>query len=195
MLNHSTGKSTLINSLLNCPGLAYAVRIATISPNYNSNASQGGSGEAVTSVVTEFRYKSNEQTSPFKIEMQFCSGEESEELIRELVWSYRHLRLTDTENLSSDDFKKLETEHETAWSSLKAAFGHHRELKNLCERTTEGAEEEIVQQLLAWKRELRWPDGHTDGRWESFFDSAEECCDKTSEFMEDRFWPFINVIR
>ena len=157
---------------------------------------KGGSGEAVTSVVTEFRMKTDGEPAPFKIEMQFCDDEQSRELLKELVWSYRHLRLVgEDSSLDDEDFKRLQVEHETAWSSLNAAFGHHGELKRLLDKTAEVADTDLVDQLLSWKSELAWPDGHANGRWSSSVDSADECCEMTSRFMEDRFWPFIKIIR
>lgn len=156
---------------------------------------KAGSGEAVTSVVTEFRQKTDSNPLPFKIEMEFCSELDSEDLIRELVWSYRQLYLPDIDKASGEEFNKISKESQVAWSSLQAAFGHHRELKSLCDKKTQGANAEIIEKLLAWKNELEWPAGHEDGRWEHFVESADECCDLTSGLMQDKYWPFIKVIR
>ena len=153
---------------------------------------QSGRGEAVTSVVTEFRYKSDDNPSPFKFEMEFCDKNETEKLLKELVWSYRRLYIPDLDAQDAD-FRQIENESAIAWSSLSAAFGHHAELSHLCGRNTEATEEEIVARLLTWTKDLNWPSD--DGRFEAFVDTANSCRKMTEDFMEDQFWPFIKVVR
>ena len=147
--------------------------------------------------------KTDPNPAPFKIEMEFNADSESKELIEELVWSYRRAFLPDVEDQNASDYNKLQKESQVAWSSLSAAFGHHKELKPLQERlkrhhleVADTAQDGgVIAQLLEWKAEIPWPDGHDNGRWECFVESAEECGEITSDFMEDKFWPFIKVIR
>ena len=175
------GKSSLINSLLDCPELS---RTADI-------------GSACTTVVTEFRYQIDESRSPFQVEVEYLKKPEIEDMIKELVWNYRHIMLPDTaaDTMSAEEFQQLEREREVAWSALDAAFGHHKELKNLCDRDHEGAYDDIVQRLIEWAGQLEWPDEGIDGRYQYFANTAEECSEKTEQFMDDRFWPFTKVIR
>lgn len=145
----------------------------------------------------EFRWLAEPSTAPFKVEMHFCNQSESDELIKELVRSYRgiHLLQLDGDEISASECEEVERRHEVAWSALSAAFGHHRQLKSLCDKKTENANDEVVAQLSTWFADLQWPSGSQNGRWESPFESANDCLNMTSNLMEDRFWPFIKIIR
>jgi len=59
----------------------------------------------------------------------------------------------------------------------------------------EGGLAEATDKLIQWAHELEWPDGGNSGTWKATADTADECCEKTSIFMQDRFWPFTKIIR
>ena len=175
------GKSSLINSLLDCPELS---RTADI-------------GVACTSVVTEFRYKTDEGSSPFLIEVEYLTKPEIEDMVKELVWNYRHVLLPDisADTMSAEEFQQLERQREVAWSALSAAFSHHKDLQSLCDRDHEGAYDDTVQRLIEWAGQLEWPDKGIHGKCQYLANTAEECSEKTEQFMDDKFWPFTRVIR
>ena len=177
------GKSTLINSLLDCPGLART----------------SASGEACTSVITEFRFKIDDDGSQFQIEVEYLTRPEIEETIKELLWNFRRINLPDVERetVSAAEWQRLEREREVAWAALSAAFGHHgeQELRDLCDRNYEGTDDETFDRLIQWTDELDWPIGGTDGKFQDSADSTDECSEKTDYFMDNRFWPFTRVIR
>ena len=51
---------------------------------------QGDLGSAVTSFVTEYRYRQpRHNTTPFTIEVEYCTKEEIDEQLQELLISYR----------------------------------------------------------------------------------------------------------
>lgn len=123
---------------------------------------------------------------------------EIEEVLSELLWSYRqlYLPLVESADTSEADYARFTRESAQAWSALEAAFGHRREFREEQLRDmSEGAEERMKERLVGWSRELEWPDGVVDGRWSSAADSAEECCEKVQVFMRDQYWPFTKVIR
>jgi hypothetical protein len=60
---------------------------------------------------------------------------------------------------------------------------------------TEAGLTKATDQLVKWARELEWPEGGNTGFWKATADTAEECCEMTSIFMQDRFWPFTKIIR
>lgn len=177
------GKSSLINSLLNCPGLSRT----------------GDVGEACTSVVTEFRFKPNDGASQFFMEVEYLTKSEIDETIKELLWNYRHIHLPDVSEAATsvEEYARLEREREVAWSALRAAFGHRGEqqLKNLCDQIFEGAYDDAAEKLATWADELEWPDSGTNGKYQYSASTAEECSEKAEYFMDDRFWPFTKVIR
>lgn len=183
------GKSSLINSLLHLPGIAHT--------------SDGGS--ACTSVVTEYHQKGRNQSSPINIEVEYYSGADLEELVKELAWSYRQLYLPDTQNaeLTTDrQYAKYQRESDEACSALQSAFQHHGGFSAAFLRdASDGALDRINQQLFQWAREIKWPTGGNARTLQGSTlatltaSSAEECCKKTRVFMEDGLWPFTKVIR
>ncbi|KAH6623816.1 hypothetical protein F5144DRAFT_584407 [Chaetomium tenue] len=175
------GKSSLINSLLDFPGIAKT----------------GDIGSACTSVVTEYRQKTREHTAPITIEVEHLSAQAIEDVIGELVWNYRQLYLPSivAEGPSGSDYARCQRESDQAWSAMEAAFGHHQAFtEEMLQDMSDGALERVTEQLVAWSRELEWPGG-ADGFWRSTAENAEECVEKTSVFMQDRYWPFTKVIR
>jgi hypothetical protein len=152
--------------------------------------------------VTEYRQKRPQDTAPITIEVEYLSKAGIDEHIAELVWSYRQLYLpiVESNDTSAEDYTRFQRESDQAWSALQAAFAHKREFsKQYLRNQDEGAYERIKDQLCQWSREIQWPTGDEPGNgsgvWKSFASTAEECCEKTKLFMEDRYWPFTKVIR
>ncbi|KAN0095627.1 hypothetical protein V8E51_016338 [Hyaloscypha variabilis] len=176
------GKSSLINALLHFPEIAKT----------------GDIGAACTSVVTEYRQKTREHTSPITIEVEYLSPSEIEDLLKELLWNFRQIFLPEVEEDKVDpkDYARYQRESEQAWSALEAGFKHQRGFnKQLVSDMTEGGLAKATDQLVKWAHELEWPDGGNNGFWKATADTAEECCETTSIFMQDRFWPFTKIIR
>ncbi|KAH8649442.1 hypothetical protein BGZ60DRAFT_534676 [Tricladium varicosporioides] len=176
------GKSSLINSLLHFPEIAKT----------------GDIGAACTSVVTEYRQKTRDHTAPITIEVEYLSKSEIEDLIKELLWNYRQIFLPEVEEDTVDakDYARFQRESEQAWSALEAGFKHQRGFnKQLLSDMTESGLAKATDQLIKWAHEIEWPDDGNSGMWKGTADTAEECCDKTSTFMQDRFWPFTKIIR
>ncbi len=199
------GKSNLINSLLHYPDVAKTVRVSShladprvIDPVTYLVFFQGDIGSACTSVVTEYRQKTNEHSAPITIEVEYLSASEIETVVKELLWSYRRLYLPDVESdeTSAQDYARYERESLQAWSALEAAFKHKPEFdQHRLRDMSDGALERITSQLTEWSREIRWPEGGDNGTWRSTAETAEECCEKTGLFMADRYWPFTKIIR
>ena len=144
--------------------------------------------------MTEFRWKNDDDNSgSFKFEVELYNESESDKMLKELVWSYRRLYLPDVGGKSAEDFNQISKEHKIAWSSLNAAFGHHQELKSLCDR--QGQDEALVETLQQWKNELIWPFDHKEGKWSDLMDKPEACAKMTEKLMQNQFWPFVKVIR
>ncbi|RDW87518.1 hypothetical protein BP5796_03212 [Coleophoma crateriformis] len=175
------GKSSLINALLHFPEIART----------------GDIGTACTSVVTEYRQKTRDQQAPITIEVEYLSKSEIEEVVKELLWNYRQIFLPDVEDdeIDTKEYARCMRESELAWSALEAGFKHQRSFnKELLRDMSEEGLAKATDQLIQWAHDIEWPDGGT-GTWRSTADTAEECCNKTSIFMQDRFWPFTKIIR
>ncbi|KFY77671.1 hypothetical protein V499_03018 [Pseudogymnoascus sp. VKM F-103] len=177
------GKSSLINSLLHFPDIAKS----------------GDIGAACTSVVTEYRPKTASHDAPITMEVEYLSTSEREELIKELLWSFRRMYLPNAEDdgIAESEYARMLRESGEAWSSLEAAFSHQRAFnKNfLMQDMSEAGLAVATAQLVQWSHELDWPAGADSGKWTSTADTADECYEKTSIFMQDQFWPFTKIIR
>lgn len=128
------------------------------------------------------------------------STREIRELISELVWSYCKLYLpgVESDEISPEEYQRYERESELAWSTLEAAFKHRREFnRNLLTYNVDNGIDHIISQLIEWTDDIQWPVGDRgeDGFWASTAQTAEECCEKTTAFMQDRLWPFTKTIR
>ena len=126
------------------------------------------------------------------------TGSAIEEVVTELLWSYRQLYLPGVEGdgTSAADYDRCQRESAQAWSALQAAFSHKRGFREATLRDmSEGALERLTEQLVGWSREIQWPGRADDGLWRSEADTAEECVEKTALFMRDQYWPFTKIIR
>ncbi|KFY95308.1 hypothetical protein V500_02839 [Pseudogymnoascus sp. VKM F-4518 (FW-2643)] len=177
------GKSSLINSLLHFPDIAKT----------------GDIGAACTSVVTEYRQKTTNHVAPITIEVEYLSISEIEDLIKELLWNYRQMYLPHTEDdeVSENEYAIVQRRSEQAWFSLEAGFNHQSGFSKdmLINDMSEAGLYIANSQLVQWAHELNWPEGGENGKWTSTADTADECCNKTSVFMQDKFWPFTKIIR
>ncbi len=119
-------------------------------------------------------------------------------MVKELLWSYRQLFLPGvaSDHTPPADYSRYVRESEQAWSALEAAFQHRSQFgKEMLEDMSEGSFEHIQNQLVAWTNDIEWPDGSDSGLWKSTATTADECSEKTSLFMRDRYWPFTKIIR
>lgn len=135
-------------------------------------------GAACTSVVTEYRLKKSEHKARIIIEVEYLSMGEIEDLVKEVLWSYRrkHLLAAQDDDISDGEQAKLERESDEAWSSLEAAFSHHKGFSK--EWLTNDMSEEglamVTEQILQWAQEINWPAGADSGVWASTADTADE---------------------
>jgi hypothetical protein len=159
---------------------------------------QDDNGSACTSVAMEYRQKKPCHSAPFTIEAEYLSSTEIEELIKELLWSFRRAFIPHSkeDKPSKDEQERIEKESEQAWSALEAAFGHKDCFSRaFVSNMSEGASAKITKEVLNWTEEIEWPDDGESGLWEDTAETVEECSEKTSIFMENRLWPFTKIIR
>ncbi|KAH6656869.1 hypothetical protein BKA67DRAFT_553428 [Truncatella angustata] len=119
-------------------------------------------------------------------------------MLKELLWSYRQLFLpgVDSADTSEPEYARYMREAEQAYSALEAAFKHRREFrKEMLQDMSEGVSEIILKRLIEWTHDIAWPSSGDAGFWKSTATTADECCEKTSMFMQDRHWPFTKIVR
>ncbi|CAK7222837.1 hypothetical protein SBRCBS47491_004998 [Sporothrix bragantina] len=185
------GKSSLINSLLHVPDLAFTSDL----------------GAACTSIATEYRQKAPAHTAPYTVEVEYLAKDAIHDLLKELLWDYRRLYRPgfSQEETSDADFRHFERASEQAWSALSSAFGHKgREFTpQIAQDMSEGVDERLLAQLTAWADEMEWPQSdiinggppHRDGFWTATAETTADCVALTKQFMLDRYWPFTKIIR
>jgi hypothetical protein len=124
---------------------------------------------------------------------------EIEDLIREVLRSHRRMHLLDAQDddIDGDERAKLKRESDEALSSLEAAFGRRKGFSKdwLTKDLSEDGLATITGQIFEWAQEIDWPAGADSGKWSSTADTADECCEKTSAFMQNQLWPFTKIIR
>ena len=145
------------------------------------------------------------QTEPIGIAVDYHSKSEIQEHIKELLWNYRRIFLPGAVELKNKkvkteseikDYIQYERESEQAWSALEAAFKHRREFsRTFLSDMSDGALERTTNTLVQWTESIQWPGASTVGRWTTSAQDADECYQKTSDFMRDRLWPFTKIIR
>jgi hypothetical protein len=149
--------------------------------------------------VTEYRPKTAKHEAIITMEVEYLSTSERDELIRELAWSFRRKSLLNAEDdsIPESEYAKIEQQSAEAWSSLEAAFSHHEDFNEdlLIYDMSEAGLAVATTQLIQWAHEIVWPASADSGKWTSTADTADECYEKTSVFMQDQFWPFTKIIR
>lgn len=191
------GKSSLINSLLGHHGLAYTVGFWLLGCDTVLIIAKNGNGNAVTSVVTEFRHKADGDNQNFKIEVVYFDSCEKRLALEEYVWSFQGPMRMDLETRQGqeekDEYEKAQREHEIAKCALKAAFGHRGEaLWKLLSHQHTGSLDNITDQLNRWTNDLELP---VDGKYDIYLHSPKQCRTKLRDCMVDRLWPFTKMIR
>ena len=139
-----------------------------------------------------------DHTAPITINVEYLSKAEIADTIKELVWNYRQVFLpgAQSDEAYAGDDARFVRESEQAWCVLEAAFKHEGQFsKEMLQDMSEGALERIQDQLISWTDDIAWPDGGSSGFWTSSATTPEECSEKTSIFMQDRYWPFTKIIR
>ncbi|KAL1899567.1 hypothetical protein Sste5346_002969 [Sporothrix stenoceras] len=159
---------------------------------------RSGSGRACTSIVTEYHPKQPGQDAPFLIEVEYLNKEEMKEHLKELLWNYRRVYLPDINAaaLGDAEYQQLEAASNTAWFTLQTAFRHENAFSaTFAKDMSDGADDRILDQLIAWSDQIEWPQGSESGYWTTTEVTADACTEATRPFMEDKFWPFTKIIR
>ena len=108
------GKSSLINAILDSPGLASA----------------GSTRSAMTSVITEFMAASAVQETPFQAEVELFENERIQQILEDHLQAYCRFYLEDTEELDEDELMERKTQAQTALEAFLALFASRAEFRD-----------------------------------------------------------------
>lgn len=119
-------------------------------------------------------------------------------LLKNLLSSYiRPLLPRDpSTDISPEDHDRYEQESEQAWCALETLFKHLPSFsKAILSDVSDEGQTKASETLISWARQLQWPVGGSSGLWKPTTQTADECCKKTSVFMQDKMWLFTKIIR
>ena len=160
---------------------------------------QDDHGSAVTSFVTEYHRRSLRHEAPFTIEVEYCNEAEIDEQLHELLVSYRELYQPGIEKeLENNEqlYQEIGKKSTVAASTLQSIFPDHPEATpNRMKDQSDGAFEQILENLKRLASLIEWPADAKNGRWTATAASAAECHDKVAYFMKKGLWPLTNVVR
>ena len=160
--------------------------------------SKGDQGSAVTSFVTEYRARKESHASPFTIRVK-CSGiEHIKEQLDDLLYDIRAFDdpgILDSVSEGSDEFRALQRKSEVALSTIESIFPQSEEssLDYLLEREARTVDD-IKAALHALADRISWPTGAETGQCEFTAETAYDCRNIVSQFMENGLWPLIDKV-
>lgn len=149
-------------------------------------------------MVTEYHNRKREHTAKYTVEVDCMTDDEIDELLRELLWSYRQFYVCDLNknDVTADERKEFEEQSKLAFDTLQVAFGANKILtKEYLQDPSDGAEERIKAQLKIWREQLKWPVKKHEGKWLGTADNVQKLNEKPREFSSGNLWPFVKVIR
>ena len=174
LIGHSgQGKSSLINSLLDVEDLALT----------------GENGSAVTAFVTEYRDRKESQTSRFLIEARCLTTAEIDEQLEAFLRDYQQPFITPSNELTAEEFSKLEQNSESAEQVFETAFSGFDDFN--VDKLRHQDFQAALSVLQAHAKQLRWPPGMKNGEWSCNAETTEECHASLKPFMDNGTWPFI----
>lgn len=161
-------------------------------------------------MVTEFRNVDSDHPVPFTLEADFMSSAERDEMLHELLRSFRlHYTSATQDVTSAQEYQRLKQAAQKARETLESIFRNRPDmedddLSSFLSNEGEGVEETIRAQLVQWTNtELaKRPGGLSASQLTRLARNSEECREildsLTTNAPDDGqpvLWPFINTIR
>ncbi|KAL6720208.1 hypothetical protein ACLMJK_002129 [Lecanora helva] len=209
------GKSSLINAILDSPGLASAVSIRRI--HYKSTGLiyvKGATGCAMTCVITEFMAPLAVQETPFVAEVELFGQTEIQEMMKENLKAYHKYYKEDLTGLDDLELRERESHAQTALDSFLAMFAPRPEFKDqdsagqylLNDTSQDGTE--TLETLSEWIQESIQEHKPENGSILLEANTAEELSNKLEPWVttnslgeEDdcvktaSLWPIVRIVR
>ncbi|RDI82826.1 hypothetical protein Vi05172_g7111 [Venturia inaequalis] len=177
--DQGAGKSSIINSILNCSKLAPT----------------GNCGSSITSVPTEYRRRRNDDTALLTMEVEHLTREEMINKISGALTDFRCLYLPENKNVEDDSIREVS---EMGFDVLKSLFSHQSRFnKTFLRNMEEDGEGKVQDELLSWFEEIAWPNGwDVDSRiWRTTATSPTDYQAFMQQLHSSGLWIFTNIIR
>jgi hypothetical protein len=167
---------------------------------------QSGNGNACTCVVTEYHYLSLEHGYNYRIDVEYMTSEEIQELLSELLHSFRAF---DAEGMqvtqSIEELEEIRKRAMNAKETLIGLFRNHTEITPLfLSDPSPGAQESILMNLntLAKDLALQRPGSPDCLTWSTTAETVDDVVDALIPFTRDPIdsgtpllWPFVRIVR
>ncbi|MCJ1285351.1 hypothetical protein MMC26_004691 [Xylographa opegraphella] len=187
------GKSTLINSLLDTPGLAH----------------QGSGGAACTCVVSEYYAAWASQNKRFAAEIRFFEPAERETILKEYFADYCRSTLENIDELEEATRRDYELRRDTAMEAFLALYAEYPEFyseetaEEFLRTATSDHDPLILDKLLTWSREVIAGSEADNSIVEKTADTAIELTGKIERFVQTwngdfvlaSPWPLVKLVR
>jgi hypothetical protein len=188
------GKSSLINSLLHVNELALTVRQGASQLRSILRHSKGSAGTAVTAFATEYRYQPAHDAPNFTAVAYCLNAEEIDENLAELLEDFHKPYTADRNQMTGDEFKEAEDRSDAAKTIFETAFGRIDDFHIEHIAHEEGGYERALECVKRWARQLEWPTGTCNGRWEASAITPGKLQRKMKPFLSLGLWPFVKRV-
>jgi hypothetical protein len=155
---------------------------------------QGSSGTAVTAFATEYRYQSAHDAPKFTVTAYCLNAEEIDENLGELLEDFRKPYIIHNTELTVEEFKAAEDRSDAAKTIFETAFGRIDDFRIEEVAYEEGGYEQTFECLKKWARQLKWPTGTHDGKWEASAKTEDKLQRKMAPFFSLGLWPFVKRV-
>ncbi|MCJ1377163.1 hypothetical protein MMC17_000255 [Xylographa soralifera] len=193
MGDSGVGKSTLINCLLDTPGLAH----------------QGSNGAACTFVVTEYHAAWASQTKRFAAEIIFFEPAERETILKEYFADHYRFTLEDVDGLEEATRRDYELRRDTTMEAFLAIYAEYPEFQSeeaaqeFLDTATSDRDPMILDKLFTWSREVVASCEADNSVVERAADSAIELGGKIERFVKtwngddilSSPWPLVKLVK
>ena len=125
----------------------------------------------------------------------YClNSEEIDENLRELLEDFRKPYLINRNELTAEEYKAAEDRSEAAKTIFQTAFVHFDDFSIEKVEYEEGGFENAFECLKTWARQLKWPHGTHNGKWEASANTERKCQLKTAPLLTLGLWPFVKRV-
>ena len=148
----------------------------------------------MTAFATEYRYQPAHDSPKFTVTAYCLNAEEIDENLGELLEDFHKPYMIGQSELTAEEFKAAEDRSEAARTIFQTAFGRFSDFHVEKVAYEEGGYERAFECLKRWARQLEWPVGTYNGKWEASANTEDQCRRKTKPFLRLGLWPFVKRV-
>jgi hypothetical protein len=148
----------------------------------------------VTAFATEYRYQPVHGVPQFTAVAYCLNAEEIDENLEELLEDFHKPYLPNRNQLTGDEFEAATNHSDAAKSIFQTAFGRIDDFNIGHIAYEDGGYERALECLKRWARQLEWPTGTCNGKWEASATTARKLQRQMKPFLSLGSWPFVKKV-